>query len=473
MFSVKSVFGRYLFIFLITAAWISLLFYDLMFALAIPAILIYVSFWLIRPKQIWAILLVLTVFAQSLEQLTSLNYWGMLDELLVLSVVASALLRMTFLKLIRVRVPGSGFIFVFTGLGIASGILMHVDNVLLLQGAFLAVKGFLFAWGTAQLDWNKDDLEKSVKTGVIVILFVLACACTNLVISDVWESYLSRARGGSQYRAFGLPSLIGPFVHPNVFGQFMALASIATILYISVFGFTFSRLILGAITVIGAAFSFRRKAILGLLVGLFAPLVANRKSRIINMLIVLLVFPLSFLLLYDEILNVISYTKTEYLDVLDKQSRYILYRDSLAIAVSYFPLGAGFSRFGSFLAGENYSPEYISRGYEKIWGMGQGDQGGFLYDTFWPSVLGETGFIGLAAFFLALLLIMRMGYRVSKNSECKLWTWSGLLLVGWSFEFLIESAAAPVYVSPPLYLVYFALIGLVSKEYWRQRINVE
>ena len=53
--------------------------------------------------------------------------------------------------------------------------------------------------------------------------------------------------------------------------------------------------------------------------------------------------------------------------------------------------------FGSAVAAENYGPEYVSRGYPTVWGLGRTEEDGrFLTDTEWPAIIGEAGFLGAA-----------------------------------------------------------------------------
>lgn len=50
--------------------------------------------------------------------------------------------------------------------------------------------------------------------------------------------------------------------------------------------------------------------------------------------------------------------------------RLILLKDSIALAISHFPLGTGYGTFGSSMAAEHYSVLYTRLGYENYWGDG-------------------------------------------------------------------------------------------------------
>lgn len=115
-----------------------------------------------------------------------------------------------------------------------------------------------------------------------------------------------------------------------------------------------------------------------------------------------------------------------------------LHLAALEIAQARFPLGAGTGSFGSSPAHEIfYSPYYHFYGISELYG-GSEWNGAFLTDTFWPKVLGENGFIGLALF-------------------AGLWAWLGLralrlldqrsqsyAVLGF-FALLVVSLATPVY----------------------------
>ena len=86
--------------------------------------------------------------------------------------------------------------------------------------------------------------------------------------------------------------------------------------------------------------------------------------------------------------------------------RSALYRTSLLIGRDYFPLGAGFGRFGSTVTKTEYSPVYYDYGLDAIRGL-RPDDPAAASDTFWPRILGETGVFGLLALlvFTALLTL--------------------------------------------------------------------
>lgn len=77
------------------------------------------------------------------------------------------------------------------------------------------------------------------------------------------------------------------------------------------------------------------------------------------------------------------------------------------VAWDHFPTGSGWATFGSAFSAVPYSPVYGMYRMAGIWGISP-DYYAFISDTYWPMILGETGFFGFAAFLGALALFVKM-----------------------------------------------------------------
>jgi hypothetical protein len=144
-------------------------------------------------------------------------------------------------------------------------------------------------------------------------------------------------------------------------------------------------------------------------------------------------------------------------------ARTVLTVDSFDVAADHFPAGAGFGRFGSAIAATTYSPEYLKRGYQDVWGLGRtAEQGRFLTDTEWPAVIGESGFLGAIAFALGLAAIYRAGARLYASRRAPVVRWAGLLTIGWLIACLVQSIATVSFTGPPVYALFFGLVGIVA-----------
>ncbi|WP_297157455.1 O-antigen ligase [uncultured Ellagibacter sp.] len=82
-------------------------------------------------------------------------------------------------------------------------------------------------------------------------------------------------------------------------------------------------------------------------------------------------------------------------------ARYLLQSNSMQIAQSFFPFGSGFGTYASYMSGEYYSPLYYLYGLSGVYGLSP-DYHAFVSDSFWPTVIGQFGFFGLALFTLLI-----------------------------------------------------------------------
>lgn len=94
-------------------------------------------------------------------------------------------------------------------------------------------------------------------------------------------------------------------------------------------------------------------------------------------------------------------------------ARYLLQSTSMQIAQSLFPFGSGFGTYASYMSGEYYSPLYYLYGLSGVYGLSP-DYHAFVSDSFWPTVIGQFGFSGLALF---TLLIVTFFYSFVSRSR--------------------------------------------------------
>ena len=99
--------------------------------------------------------------------------------------------------------------------------------------------------------------------------------------------------------------------------------------------------------------------------------------------------------------------------------RRMFFEYGIKTANRYFPLGSGFSTFGSGEAASHYSPLYYEYGFENLWGMSPDDTA-FLNDAFWASTIGQFGWIGsiiyLTVFIRVLLIVRKKDYEPTRKA---------------------------------------------------------
>lgn len=140
----------------------------------------------------------------------------------------------------------------------------------------------------------------------------------------------------------------------------------------------------------------------------------------------------------------------------DSTARKILTDDSILIAKKFFPIGSGFGSFGSSMAAQHYSKLYLKLGYYRMIGSGLEEDGNFLSDTFWPTVIAQTGWLGLASFCLALLSMIT--YIIKSRKTDIYYFWVALSII---VHDLISSFAAPAFFYPSA-MAPFLFLGLIT-----------
>lgn len=153
-----------------------------------------------------------------------------------------------------------------------------------------------------------------------------------------------------------------------------------------------------------------------------------------------------------------GYVQIRYYFVDNITPRALLLSNGIVTANDHFPLGAGYSTYGSNMAKIHYSPLYTQYGFKNIWGMNEEEEM-FLNDNFWPMIMGQYGWIGLILFILILLVLFKI---VSDNIVQK-----QLKIAGFSIFFLLlySSIGGPIFVHyiGCASIIIFSLIMRASK----------
>lgn len=141
----------------------------------------------------------------------------------------------------------------------------------------------------------------------------------------------------------------------------------------------------------------------------------------------------------------------------DVSARQQLTRASIAIARDYFPFGSGLATFGSAVTRDlkYYSPLYYKYGLSSVWGLSP-QHPSFLTDTFWPTVLGQFGFIGLVILVIALALLYKAYYARARSMGAGVLTATLILL---SYMLIISTSDSAFFGPSCIYLI--ACLGAV------------
>lgn len=420
--------------------------------------------WLARvafavPKPVAGLVVLVTILSQSFQTISGVAAVGYADELCVLA-------ALTLFCTWRLSHHGSlrwfGALWPFIGfgaLGMISSVVHEVPLGTSLTGAFLFFKGPLLAFAVAQLDWRREDLRAVARWGGAVIVAILAMCVLNALSPETWHGIVGRTDTVSERGGF--MSLSGPFDHPVGLGTTMSLSFVAVSAYRSLVRRTPVNLALMVGTGLACLMSFRRKSVVSAVAVAAGLRLAMPKPRAFYVVGAAILVPTAVIIGWDTLSGIVAGTITEYTADTNETARIRLTMDSIPLAIGAFPLGVGFGRFASFTAADDYSPLYEQLGYHWIWGMQPDGEESFLSDTFWPAPLAETGVLGLVCYAGGLLLLVMPAWRLMRGAADPHVRWIGAVGVGWFAVMGIESVAAPVFVSPPMYGLPFALAGLV------------
>lgn len=210
-----------------------------------------------------------------------------------------------------------------------------------------------------------------------------------------------------------------------------------------------------------AFFTLRMKTIAGLVlvIVLGALILTNSKKKIKYVLLCIISLPLLIYFLKDHII----FTYLQYFTTrMGMSARMAMWITSIKILRDYFPFGVGFGLFGSAYSRLEYSDIYYKYHLNNIAGLQPFDTR-TVTDTYWPSIIGETGIIGLIAYGIIFYIILKHLYRKVKilYNKKEVSMTSVTICVGFFYFILAlaESMGEGIYNSAPQYIILAVIIG--------------
>jgi hypothetical protein len=323
--------------------------------------------------------------------------------------------------------------------GLLGAVIHHVPLAVSIPGAWLGLKLWIMVGVALLLPWRTDDLErvyKAVSTiGVIVAGLGFADFLTQGAASDALGLHgVDGALGDSRANA-----VHAIFYHPAQFSLFLSL----------LFALTFARfagrrsksdLALALLFAGSVLLSLRLKGFLSLAAVVTIVALAHNQVRARSALTVVLIGSLLVGGAYGLQSNVINRQASLYTSS-ESTGRAQLYRAGERIARDNFPLGVGFGRFASYPSRLHYSPVYDDYELSSVYGLSR-QYPNFIDDTAWPSVMGETGYAGLAAYVAGILLLILLLVRGLRNVPMAM-RWVPLAALCTLAVILIDSLGSP------------------------------
>jgi hypothetical protein len=403
------------------------------------------------------------------------------DELVVPGMVLIAGLRLRPWRRGLFEPIRDGAFAVVVVLAVISSLANGVSTVTWLVSLALMVKGFAFLHVVLWHDWSTDEVRRAMAAVFAFAIPILALGFVEAVVGSPFRDFFglviyADVRGQ-------LPGISSIIEIVNVFSWFMSFVA----LYLFVYYLAYRRLwlLLAGLAFGAAAFlSGRRRAIIGLAVGLVGGAVAQLRLGVARRTLLRIWLPIGAIALAlviafsPGLLELGRQTFDDYgrplPDLLDPNlptdpwdlayyipgnPRVLLYVTSVEIARDHFPLGAGLGRYGSPLSRDpdNFSPLYRQYGLDHIWGLTP-HYSAYITDTYWPHILGEAGVFALIAY---LAYIAALGWSVWQATRTLKDAFSHAFALGALMVFVhaaVEAMASSMYESSPrIYLLFGAI----------------
>jgi hypothetical protein len=305
---------------------------------------------------------------------------------------------------------------IFLGAGAISSILHGVRLPIAALGAWLAVKLWTVLFITVKLPWTRRHKDVLCNVLFRMGLVVVAFGVVDVVARQPFRHFLGTDLKSYDFRA----SIAVQSIFPNA-GRFAFLMT-------ALFALAFAKYAsdrkprdrtYALIFALGAVSSLRLKGVLGLVASVMVILVMVRdrergpgtSSKVRVAAVGLIVALVAVFGLKDIVTSQVERYATS-----SKTPRALLYTASKSIAHDNMPFGVGFGRFGTYPSSLDYSTVYDQYHLSSTWGLSR-TYGVFISDTSWPAVLGETGYAGLIAYAVGLLVLLAWLIRSRKMTH--------------------------------------------------------
>lgn len=328
-----------------------------------------------------------------------------------------------------------GMIIFMLILGIIPNLIYNYQTVPYVVMDIILFLKFFFAIGLSKYLFNYDTFEESnnakLKKHIRFIILILFISTILNYMFHLWPSSNIRFSIMTNQIFFGHPTKLAAILF-----FLLTLYNIIKKGKTDVFNFLIYIMIFTTL---------RMKALLSLVICLFVIYYVNKKQNKIN---------IKKLGILGVIICLLGLNTFKFYFLSDGFARAELLRTSFIIAHDYFPFGTGFGTFGSWPSGVSYSPIYLKYGLNEIWGITPYNYLA-IADSFWPTVLGQFGYIGML---LYILIIIKLFNNIQKEfNEKLLYVYSSKLM---AFVYLLISSTSESAFFNQLSIPLGIIIGL-------------
>ena len=392
------------------------------------------------------------IFQDTLKAILGLTIIDYFDELIVLSLfVYSILLILKRKKINKLSIKLLILLVIFSGIGLLSAYINSngISKYVILAN-FLSIKSFLFLFSLLNINFKTITIKRYINAAIFYSKVCMFFATIQFFIPKIYAQIFTFVF--ESYR-FGFPSITSLFRHPGTYGWFMLCIALY---YYAEYIMKNNKIYLKNFisTVICALLSLRVKVILSLVVIIAITIFVNGKRKINLKKIIISISVIAVILFGSRniLLNAYSLYFTQDNGISARQA---LTTTSFNIMKDYFPIGVGFGKYGSWYARQNYSEYYYKYEISHVFGMSP-DNPAFATDTYWPSIIGETGLIGTSIYIYIILFIyitISKNIKVYKNNL--IFFWGKLVLI----QTLLESSSEQIFNNSPQYIVIIIILA--------------
>lgn len=405
------------------------------------------------------------IFQDSVTQLAhKAAIFNYLDEALVAIALAAMILHYKD-SFSRRILPVFLLMVVFWLTGIVAGLTISADKIHMfpfLMESFLMVKCFILI-ASLCIVVPRPAMVMRVRKAVLFWAWVsVPAGLVNAFAYPLWHALVPYTFDDVR---MGISSAMGLFIHPGQYGWFMMFVGL---MYLAEFVQLQRRksLYYAIVMMVCAVLSMKVKVIVTLaVVVLFCVFFTVSRKTSVNKLMAAFVVLGGGAVAFGPL---VSSTFSKYFtDAEGNSARYALLSTSERIISDYFPMGVGFSQFGSWYARIDYSQYYYQYKLTGVYGLSPSNPM-FATDTFWPSIFGETGALGTLCYFgvlIGLFFLLFRNYRatVARGAQVEQREYAQVLSLFAIFVLLqavVESTGEAIFNGSPQNLFIGSVIGL-------------
>lgn len=352
------------------------------------------------------VLLFFILFAPSLaSQFSNLTWLNNFDEILVASILSYSIIKIMKNKSLN---RTSFILLLMVVLYYVIGLLSWKFNSnggfnKAVAGGLLSIKFFVLTFSLLNLPTFTIKASKWLNILQKYAFFSSLFMLLQVFLGSKFSQIFIFSQFSSESRVFGFGGISGLFTHQGVaafFYCFIAGAYASEYLVMK----NKTKLLYFFYYAIMTTLTMRSKSIVMIFfIALLIIFYGKKKSSVFKFTVLLIPLLYIFNFFVPQIMSTIQmYFFYDSTIEQNMSARYALLYGSLSIAKKFFPLGVGFGKFASKFSVDPYSEWYSRVGISNVWGLSI-DYPMFAQDTFWPQVLGETGYFG---FFVVLIMII-------------------------------------------------------------------